>query len=658
MQTTTGDANAPRVIGRYRVLGELGAGGMGTVYRVFDPELNREVALKVPHFAGPAGLRDRQAARFRREALAAARVMHPHVCPVFDVGEHAGVPFVVLALVEGESLADHLARSGLWPDVGAAVALVLQLLDALASVHAAGLVHRDVKPGNVLLDAAGRALLTDFGLARPLVGAEALTSAGAVLGTPAYMAPEQAASDLDAVGPRADLYGASAVLFHLLTGRPPFQGSALEVVVQLGRDDPPPPDALRPGLPAGLSDIVLRALHKDPVKRYPDAHAFAVALAPFAPPGVAVMAPPSAPTIELRAPARPRAASGFMWRAAGWLLGAAVIAAGALMGAAPWYQILSGAMFAEEQPIGSERGELIPIVMCTLAALLLALVGTLLWQTTESFYTRAGLLYWSRVGWPGPLRCALAAGVPPDGRDDLGATALMRAASGGHAEAAATLLLHGADPAQRDTFGRTALDVAEAAGRTEVVALLRRAGRHPDGAPIRLDRRWRPRPLVALLLSAALGGLIAGLIFSQLKSHPVSADELLALGEAGSLKRVEHIRGYVFAELKASAKRGTVRSFLRGRSIYVGPPEDSRRLLAELRRRNPRQFIAADHVVIGWNVESQVWPGDWVLLPLMLVPMALFGFTLGPLLRWRAIYPMLAPCPDAAPTAASTTELG
>src|SRR5262249_1294481 len=164
----------PQQIGRYRILERLGAGGMGAVYRAHDPQLDRVVAIKVPLFDVPRAQLALRIQRFQREARAAAQVWHPHVCPIHDVGEHEGQPFVVMAYVGGRPPSDRLA-AGRFEDAAEAVALTLQLLDALNAVHARGIIHRDLKPGNVMLDAAGRAILTDFGLARPERDGEHLT---------------------------------------------------------------------------------------------------------------------------------------------------------------------------------------------------------------------------------------------------------------------------------------------------------------------------------------------------------------------------------------------------------------------------------------------------------------------------------------------------
>jgi serine/threonine protein kinase len=216
------DDPLPEQIGRYRILERLGTGGMGTVYKAHDPQLERVVALKLPRFDGPQRDRASRVQRFQREARAAAQVWHPHVCPIYDVGEHEGQPFVVMAYVEGQSLAERLAGKGRYEDVNEAVALLRQVLDDLDAVHARSIIHRDLKPSNIMIDAAGRAVLTDFGLARPESDTEHLTSDGVIVGTPAYMAPEQAAGESERIGPWTDLYSLGVVFYQMLTGRLPY----------------------------------------------------------------------------------------------------------------------------------------------------------------------------------------------------------------------------------------------------------------------------------------------------------------------------------------------------------------------------------------------------------------------------------------------------
>jgi serine/threonine protein kinase len=273
----------PLQIGRYRILGCLGAGGMGTVYKAQDAQLDRAVALKLPRFDGPPHDRALRAQRFQREARAAAAIRHPHVCPIHDVGEHEGHPFVVMAYIEGESLAQRLARQGPVQDLAQAVALIRQVLDALEAVHAHAIIHRDLKPSNVLLDSAGRAILTDFGLARPTEGADQLTSEGVVVGTPAYMAPEQAAGQAEAVGPWTDVYSVGVILYQMLTGRLPFEGPALTVLARIVHETPPRPSRFRQDLDAALETVVLKAMARAPQERYQSAREFSAALTAWSP---------------------------------------------------------------------------------------------------------------------------------------------------------------------------------------------------------------------------------------------------------------------------------------------------------------------------------------------------------------------------------------
>jgi WD40 repeat protein len=270
--------SAPQHIGRYVVSGRVGGGGMGTVFRAEDPELRRAVAVKVPHFKGPNPERARL--RFLREARAAAAIRHPNVCPIYDVGEQGDTPFVVMAYVPGSSLADRLEREGSLADEREAVDLVRQVAAGLAAVHAHSIVHRDLKPANVLIDEAGQALLADFGLALPPEDGVRLTTEDAIVGTPAYMAPEQVDSTLGPVSPRSDVYGLGAVLYHMLTGQPPRRGGVLEVLGQLvSGTEPPDVASLRPGLDPALAALVRKALARRPADRFAGAEEMERALA-------------------------------------------------------------------------------------------------------------------------------------------------------------------------------------------------------------------------------------------------------------------------------------------------------------------------------------------------------------------------------------------
>jgi WD40 repeat protein len=261
------------------VLEELGRGAMGVVYRAWQKAPNRIVALKVLGEAVPAG-------RVRTEAEAAARLQHPHIVQVFEVKEDAGRTCLVLEYVDGGNLAAKIAGRPQPPRDAAR--LVEVLARAMAYAHERGVVHRDLKPGNVLLDSAPDAPLArcepkivDFGLAKLLAGAADLTRTNDVLGTPCYMAPEQAAGRKD-VGPAADVYSLGAILYELLTGRPPFLGATvMDTLAQLANQEPVPPRRLQPKVPRDLDTICLKCLRKAPQRRYPGALELAEDLARF-----------------------------------------------------------------------------------------------------------------------------------------------------------------------------------------------------------------------------------------------------------------------------------------------------------------------------------------------------------------------------------------
>jgi PAS domain S-box-containing protein len=262
---------AAQWIGRYRVIDRLGEGGMGCVYKAYDPKLERMVAVKVPRFDAAKWDMSVLVQRFLREARAAAQIRHPNVCPIYDADESNGVPFVVMAFVEGKSLADRLSTVRTFADPADAARLVQRVAHGLKAVHAHDIVHRDLKPANILLDTDGQPLLTDFGLARPEHDSQRLTLHGVVLGTPGYMAPEQAAGESDRIDARTDLYSLSVVLYTMLTGCLPFQGSAISVLMKLINETPPPPSSLRPGLDRALEAIVLKGMARRPDDRYQSA---------------------------------------------------------------------------------------------------------------------------------------------------------------------------------------------------------------------------------------------------------------------------------------------------------------------------------------------------------------------------------------------------
>ena len=251
--------------GRYRLSSKLGSGGMSTVYLAVDETLERSVAVKVLH----AGISDQpdQIERFRREARAVAQLSHPNVVAVIDAGEDGGHPYIVFEYVEGETLKQRIDRMGRLP-VDEAAAYAIEIGRGLAAAHARMLVHRDVKPQNVLIDAEGRAKVTDFGIALSLES-DGLTKTGRVLGTTDYVSPEQAmGQDVDA---RSDIYSLGILLYEMLTGQPPFQAETL-VGVAMKHVNEPMPDIqeARPQVSAALSAVIERATAKDPKRRYAD----------------------------------------------------------------------------------------------------------------------------------------------------------------------------------------------------------------------------------------------------------------------------------------------------------------------------------------------------------------------------------------------------
>jgi serine/threonine protein kinase len=271
------EESLPPQIGRYRILRRLGAGGMGTVYLAQDPQLDRVVALKVPSFDEPRPFRAVAMQRFLREARVAGRIRHPNICPLYDVGEHEGTPYTVMAYIEGPTLAQLLKQGRM--NVRWAAEITRKMALALEALHQAGVIHRDVKPGNILLDPSGEPLLTDFGLARPLSDSERLTREGAVLGTPGFMAPEQATGDTELIGPWTDVYSLGVVLYRCVSGRMPFEGHALKVLYQSVNELPPLPSRfVKDNLNLELESIVMKTLARRPEERYRRAHDLAAAL--------------------------------------------------------------------------------------------------------------------------------------------------------------------------------------------------------------------------------------------------------------------------------------------------------------------------------------------------------------------------------------------
>jgi tetratricopeptide (TPR) repeat protein/predicted Ser/Thr protein kinase len=270
-------ASAARV-GRYEVLGELGRGGMGVVYRARDPSLGRTVAVKMILDASQAG--PEQVKRFQREATAAAKLSHPNIVNVYEVGEDGGRPFIAMELVDGASFESVLKKQR--PPAKRTVEIVRDIARALAHAHENGVIHRDVKPENVIVDKNGSPHLMDFGLAREVSGGERMTVTGAVLGTPAYMAPEQAAGETADQGPRSDIYALGAVLYRALLGRPPHESSSIQQQIKkVLFDEPEAPRRLDPKIHVDLETIMLRCLAKEPERRYASAAEVAAELQRF-----------------------------------------------------------------------------------------------------------------------------------------------------------------------------------------------------------------------------------------------------------------------------------------------------------------------------------------------------------------------------------------
>ncbi|MFI5454652.1 MAG: protein kinase [Isosphaerales bacterium] len=263
--------DSPAIPG-YDVLQRLGEGGMGVVYKARHHGLKRLVALKM--IRGGSQARADQFLRFRKEAEAVARLRHPNIIQIYDIGEAAGLPFVALELLDGGGLDDHLAGT---PQPGNQTAeLMVTLARAVHVAHQAGIVHRDLKPTNVLYTSDGVPKITDFGLAKRIDSDDGQTESGQIMGSPSYMAPEQARGHSRNVGPPADVYALGAILYDMLTGRPPFKAETpLETVRQVLDDDPVTPSRLVPRVPRDLETICLKCLHKDPAKRYESAEAMA-----------------------------------------------------------------------------------------------------------------------------------------------------------------------------------------------------------------------------------------------------------------------------------------------------------------------------------------------------------------------------------------------
>src|SRR6516164_8865899 len=270
------DPALPPALGDFRVVCEIGRGAMGVVYEAEQVSLKRRVALKVLRFGGAADTEAME--RFQREAETLARLHHTNIVPVFAVGREGCVHFFATQLIAGRSLAAVLAEAkgkGRPPDARTVAGWGVQAAEALAHAHARGVVHRDVKPSNLLLDGEGVVWLTDFGLARR-ADETAMTLVGVLLGTPLYMSPEQAAAARQTVDHRSDVYSLGATLYELATGRPVFEAdNAMKLLEQIATAEPIPPRRHRPELPRDLETVLLKCLAKEPGQRYATARELA-----------------------------------------------------------------------------------------------------------------------------------------------------------------------------------------------------------------------------------------------------------------------------------------------------------------------------------------------------------------------------------------------
>ena len=268
--------NTVRSIGRYRIEALLGTGAMGEVYRAHDPAIDRLVAIKVVRpelVAGSGG--EQLLERFRREARAAGRRFHPNIVAIWDFGDDNGMPFLVMELVEGQSLDQLIKSSGTLPPVRS-VSIITQVLSALGFAHTNGIVHRDIKPSNVMVLPGDQVKVADFGIAR--LEASEFTIVGDLLGTPAYMAPEQLSGG--PIDHRTDLFATGVILFEMLTGVKPFRGKSItEIISFMEKRGPEDIRALNPAVPEDMKRVIAKSVAFDPAERYADAAAFSKAVA-------------------------------------------------------------------------------------------------------------------------------------------------------------------------------------------------------------------------------------------------------------------------------------------------------------------------------------------------------------------------------------------
>ena len=290
-EVTKAAENPNYVLGKYVLVSQIGKGAMGAVYKAWDRGLRRWVAMKVLLATSDQNL----VLRFRREAETAAAIQHPNIVPIYDVGESNGRPYLVMKFVEGTTLA------GMSLSVEQAFSVTLQAARGVAYAHEKGVVHRDLKPGNIMVDGAGHVYVMDFGLAKDLFHASGLTAPGTVMGTPSYMPPEQASGKTQEVDRSSDVYSLGAILYECLTGEPPFKSPrVIETIRQVLESPVVAPSSIRKDTPPELEQVVMKSLEKQKANRYPTAGAFVKALESIAAPAPAAAGAP--------VPATPRAA--------------------------------------------------------------------------------------------------------------------------------------------------------------------------------------------------------------------------------------------------------------------------------------------------------------------------------------------------------------
>lgn len=276
---TVKPATARKTFGRYRLLKELGRGGMGVVYLAHDEQLDRKVALKIPTFR--ESVRDEMLTRFYREARAAAALRDPGICPVYDVGEIDGQTFIAMAFIEGRPLRDYTQRKKPH-DAKKTIRVIRKLAQAMSEAHEAGIVHRDLKPANIMMEKGHSPVIMDFGLAYSTTEMESrLTGTGAILGTPTYMSPEQAMGDTKNIGPATDIYSLGMICYEMLAGCVPFEGNVTAVLTKIVTQEPKPLSEHVLSVDAKLPAIVSRMMAKQASDRYESMSAVVTALTEY-----------------------------------------------------------------------------------------------------------------------------------------------------------------------------------------------------------------------------------------------------------------------------------------------------------------------------------------------------------------------------------------